>query len=311
MVFINAFTERFFMLKRILIAALLLFGQSCLLHAMKKEKRDAPASWTPNKAIPKRARNTYDPSSLEPYKISRSKLSLFLKCPRCFYRSCRIGIKPPEGFPLTLNNAVDTLLKREFDYYRSQGRPHPLFARDPNLADVVPFSHELLETWRDALHAGVQYCVPGTNIMITGGVDDIWINMATGELIVADYKATSKLGRVSLDADWQDEYKKQVEIYQWLLRKNGFRVSDTAYFVYCNADQTAPQFNQRLNFDITLIAYTGSTTWIDNIVMAAYNCLQCDYMPAENNTCGHCRYLASIKSIYTPMVDAEMQTDDQ
>ena len=37
-----------------------------------------------------------------------------------------------------------------------------------------------------------------------------------------------------LDADWQDGYKKQIEFYQWLLRGNGFKVSDTGYFVYCN-----------------------------------------------------------------------------
>jgi len=39
---------------------------------------------------------------------------------------------------------------------------------------------------------------------------------------------------VTLDAEWQDGYKRQMEIYQWLLRQNGLKVSDTGYFVYCN-----------------------------------------------------------------------------
>jgi hypothetical protein len=44
--------------------------------------------------------------------------------------------------------------------------------------------------------------------------------------IVVAYKATSKKGEVSLDAHWQVSYKRQMEIYQWLLRKNGLPVSN-------------------------------------------------------------------------------------
>jgi hypothetical protein len=68
--------------------------------------------------------------------------------------------------------------------------------------------------------------------VITGGVDDMWINHQ-GEYIVVDYKATSKKTEVTLDADWQIGYKRQMEIYQWLFGKNGYKVSNTGYFVYC------------------------------------------------------------------------------
>ena len=36
--------------------------------------------------------------------------------------------------------------------------------------------------------------------------------------------------------------KRQMEIYQWLLRKNGFKVSDTGYFVYANGITDARSF---------------------------------------------------------------------
>ena len=39
--------------------------------------------------------------------------------------------------------------------------------------------------------------------------------------MVVDYKATAKQRDVTLDADWQIAYKRQMEIYQWLLRANG------------------------------------------------------------------------------------------
>lgn len=64
---------------------------------------------------PKRARNLYQPGASEPYKLSRSKIELFLNCPCCFYLDRRLGIGQPPGYPFTLNAAVDKLLKKEFD----------------------------------------------------------------------------------------------------------------------------------------------------------------------------------------------------
>ena len=58
--------------------------------------------------------------------------------------------------------------------------------------------------------------------MITGAVDDIWVT-PDGELIIVDYKSTSKDTEVNLDAEWQDGYKRQMEVYQWLLRQKGLR----------------------------------------------------------------------------------------
>ena len=75
---------------------------------------------------------------------------------------------------------------------------------------------------------------------VSGGIDDLWMNPA-GELLIVDYKATAKDAEVTLDAQWQDGYKRQVEIYQWLFRRNDFKVAKTTYFVYGNgkADRKA------------------------------------------------------------------------
>ena len=83
-------------------------------------------------------------------------------------------------------------------------------------------------------------------------MDDLWKN-AQGELIVVDYKSTSKDGEVNIDAEWQGAYKRQMEFYQWLLRKNGFKVSDTGYFVYCNGRRDREAFDGKLEFDIKII----------------------------------------------------------
>jgi len=62
----------------------------------------------------------YQPAQDTPFRISRSKVDLFLNCPCCFYLDVRLGVKRPPGFPFNLNSAVDALLKKEFDHYRAR-----------------------------------------------------------------------------------------------------------------------------------------------------------------------------------------------
>ncbi len=240
-----------------------------------------------------RVRNLYDPLAIKPFKISRSKLELFLRCSRCFYLDRRLGVGQPPGYPFSLNNAVDALLKKEFDRYREEQKPHPLCVE--NGIEAIPFKHDDMDRWRDSLHAGVQYVVPNTNLMLCGGLDDIWINPNTKELMVVDYKATSKASEVSLDADWQIGYKRQAEIYQWLLRKNGFAVSDTAYFVYCNGKADKESFNKQLHFDVSLLPYKGNDSWVERVVAQVYHCLQEDVIPPATDTCDYCQFFIGVK----------------
>src|SRR5512145_695662 len=113
----------------------------------------------------------YDPKDKEAFRVSRSKIDLFLECPRCFYLDRRLGVSRPQGFPFNLNSAVDTLLKKEFDIHRKQKTPHPLM--DSYGVDAVPFEHKMMDTWRDTFK-GVEYFYEPANFVVCGGVDDIW-----------------------------------------------------------------------------------------------------------------------------------------
>ena len=236
---------------------------------------------------PQRSRNLFDPSSSAPFRISRSKIELFINCPRCFYLDRRLGTGQPPGYPFALNSAVDNLLKNEFDNYRRLKKPHPLMIEAG--LDAVPFEHEKLSEWRDSLRAGVTYLDKNTNLNITGGIDDVWIN-SKGELIVVDYKSTSKNQELTLDADWQIAYKRQIEMYQWLFRKNGFKVNPTAYFVYCNGLANKEAFNKKLEFDIYMLSYKGDDSWIDQTIIDIHNCLCSDTIPKPNRECDYCAY---------------------
>jgi hypothetical protein len=241
-----------------------------------------------------RSKNLFDPSSKEPFKLSRSKIDLFMECPRCFYIDRRLGVGRPPGFPFNLNSAVDHLLKKEFDLYRANGTPHPLMNHYGIKA--VPFAHEKMDEWRDALRRGVQALDKASNFLITGGLDDIWIN-EKGELIVVDYKATSKDSEINLDADWQRGYKRQMEVYQWLLRENGFKVSSTGYFVYCNGKRDREAFDAKLEFDISILPYTGETKWIPPALLKVRECLSDDKVPKAGKNCDYCVYLENVDDV--------------
>src|SRR3989338_10840966 len=201
----------------------------------------------------------YTKWSTEPFKLSRSKIDNFLECPRCFYLDRVLGTSPPPVYPFSLNSAVDHLLKQEFDTHRIGGTQHPLIEKYG--VDAKPVAHKDLDMWRDNFK-GVQYRHEPTNLYVFGAIDDLWIN-SKGEYIVVDYKSTSKAEEITaLDKDWQDGYKRQMEVYQWLLRKNGYKVSSTVYFVYCNGKTDRKAFDGKLEFDITLIPYTGNDDWV-------------------------------------------------
>lgn len=240
---------------------------------------------------PQRTKNLYDPKSPAVFRLSRSKIDLFLECPRCFYQDRKLGVGRPPGFPFSLNSAVDELLKREFDVHRAKGTKHPL--QKKYKINAKPMAHEKLDEWRDSLRRGITFHHSLTNFLITGGIDDLWVK-PKGELIIVDYKATSKKEEVNLDADWQIGYKRQMEVYQWLFRQNGFPVSDTGYFVYCNGNSDAKAFDAKLEFTIKLIPYTGKTDWVEPTLLDAYRCLQTSALPAAGKECDYCRYVEAV-----------------
>ena len=177
-------------------------------------------------------------------KISRSGVEKYLGCPRCFVLQYKYKVSLSQ-IPFTLNSAVDELCKNEFDHYRQKGEPHPLFL-EHNI-DAIPFMHVDIDKWRN-FRQGLSYTSESHGYHFYGAIDDVWVK-PNGQLIVSDVKSTSKK-----IFDWNETkkyeyargYQRQLEMYQWLFRKNGFEVSDTAYLVYYNGQKNEPMFNQIL-----------------------------------------------------------------
>ena len=233
-----------------------------------------------------RKRNIFDPKSTKPFELSRTKIELFITCPRCFYLDRRLGVSPLRGPSFNINEAIDILFKKEFDIYRKKQEVHPLVASEG--LSLVPYQHTDLDIWRNPFE-GVRHHHEESNFIVFGGIDDIWSD-DTETLSVVDYKATSKDGEISLDAEWQNSYKRQLEVYQWLFRNNGFSVSSIGYFVYTNGDRTKESFKDTLNFKTKLISYDGNTDWIDSTLIKAKETLSSDSIPNAGRYCDLCKY---------------------
>lgn len=192
----------------------------------------------------------------------------------------------------TLNSAVDHLLKKEFDEFRAKTEPHPLMIE--NRIDAVPFAHQDLDVWRENFK-GLQFHHVATNFIVTGAVDDLWIT-PNKQLIVVDYKSTSKDGEVNLDDKWKESYKRQMEVYQWILRRMGFDVQNTGYFVYANGRKDPTAFNGTLSFRLTVLPYIGDDSWVEPALIKAKACLDAD-IPIPSEDCEFCSYRELIREI--------------
>ena len=227
-------------------------------------------------------------------KISRSKAELFLHCKRCFILDVLHRVKRPAGFPFTLNNAVDLLLKKEFDTYRNSGTRHPLQTQF-NIA-AIPANNPNLNQWRNSLQGGVEFFHQSSGITLYGGIDDLWLS-DSGEYHVVDYKATAKQKPVDALPEWAIDYKRQMEIYQWLLRNNGLNMSDIGYFLYCTGNSAAEAFSEKLDFSCTIIPYTGNGDWIEGLLMEIRATIDSGVMPVADEKCPWCKFAENSNTV--------------
>lgn len=244
----------------------------------------------------KRRSNLYQSGSDIPFNISRSKIDFFLECPQCFYLDRKLGVSRPDMPGWSLNSAVDTLLKNEFDGFRDQKKPHTLMSYYK--IDAIPFWHPDLHIWRDDVNrkVGASVLHKKTNLNICGIVDDVWKSNKSENIHMVDYKSTSTNGEVSLDGQYKEGYKRQIEVYQWIFRKMGFLVSSTGYFVYANGIKDyGKTFNDKLEFKTTILPYEGDDSWVEPTILKIKECLESDETPPANKDCKYCGYRKLIE----------------
>ena len=158
-------------------------------------------------------------------KLSNSSLSLMKECPRCFWLDKHKKWKRPSGIFPSLPSGMDGILKTHFDKFRDRGELPPelsnnIYCEGMNLFD----NKELLKEWRNNLK-GIKWEDEDGNIL-HGAVDNILMNGK--RLIVLDYKTRG----FALKEDTADHYQNQLDIYNFLLRKNEYETEDYGFLLF-------------------------------------------------------------------------------
>ena len=237
----------------------------------------------------------YDPNSDKPFIMSRSKIDLYLKCKRCAYLDMRLGIKGPKPFPYNLNSRIDALLKNEHDLARTK-KIKTKYLEESNI-NAIPFAHVELDVWREPFKAA-RYHHKEANIIVAGSVDDLWENLDTKKIHIVDYKSThtDKFDKLkSFDAPYLIGYKRQAEIYSWILAKLGLDIDNTSYFFYVNAKPEQEVFKNNLEFEYAIIPYkTKDYNWVENTIVEIKNFLETNKIPTSTQDCALCKYMSKF-----------------
>jgi len=235
-------------------------------------------------------RPLFDPALPFPLRLSRRSMELYLECPRCFYDEVRRGLKRPSIPSFTLNKAVDTLLKREFDRYRESQKPHPLFAEAGICA--VPYAGPEIDAWRSVMK-GIRVFLPKQNTEISGAPDDV-LQFPDGKLAIVDFKATAKKADaegIDLAGMYAQSYKRQIAWYTFLLMKTGFTVADEGYLLVANAITTGRRsLRSSLSFSMHLVHIPFAKSWILPLIEKIYTIASSIDCPRASEGCEYCAF---------------------
>jgi len=211
-----------------------------------------------------------------PIKLSPNSLNLYLECQHCFWLEKREGIRRPPPYPYALNAAVDVLLKEEFDKYRKKKELHPLLVANNIPAKLFP-NQELLNEWRNNFK-GIRYYDAELDATLFGAVDDI-LEFTDGKLAPLDYKSTgSKVATV------YDRFQLQMDVYTFLLEKNGYKTVRRGCLAFYVVDKENG-FNDKLPFRKEIHMIDTDPSYVQGVFTEAVELLRKDAPPPHSSDC--------------------------
>jgi len=159
------------------------------------------------------------------FKLSPTSLSLMKDCPRCFWLEKHKVWKRPVGIFPSLPSGMDRILKIHFNKFRDKGELPPELCKEDHCNDMKLFDDkELLKTWQD-YKKGISWKDKNGN-ELHGAVDNLLIK--GNKLIVLDYKTRG----YALKENTHEYSQDQLDIYNFLLRKNGYETEDYAFLLF-------------------------------------------------------------------------------
>mgnify|MGYP001585185652 FL=1 len=214
-----------------------------------------------------------------PYKFSPSSLSLLKDCPRCFWLQFNKNIKRPAGIFPSLPSGMDRILKTHFDSFMKKGELPPELKNcndDCKLFD----NEELLKVWRNNLK-GIPWTDEKGNLF-HGAIDNILVKGK--KLVVLDYKTRG----FPLKEDTADHYQDQLDIYNFLLRKNDYETEGYAYLLFYHPDKV--NGNGDVVFNTDLVKMKINIKNAEKIFKEALEVLEGE-MPEPAEECSFCKWV--------------------
>ncbi|MFC2143064.1 PD-(D/E)XK nuclease family protein [Candidatus Aenigmatarchaeota archaeon] len=217
------------------------------------------------------------------YKLSPSSLNLLENCPKCFWLYVVKKIRRPSmGFP-TLPSGIDKIMKVHFDKHRKQKTIPPELEE---LDGIKLFDDiEQLNIWRNNFK-GIQFLDEESDILLRGAVDDMLVK--DKKLIVLDYKTRG----YPLKEDTHHHYQDQVNLYNFLLRKNGYETEDYAYLLFLISKEIND--NGDFVFDTHLVKMDINLEHAEELFKKAIQVLRGE-MPESSETCKFCEWAGKKK----------------
>ena len=158
------------------------------------------------------------------YKLSPSSINLMLECPRCFYLQIVKKIKRPSGIFPSLPSGMDKILKEHFDRFMKKNELPPEIKE--KCSGYKLFNEKtLLDLWRNN-RKGIEYLDAKSGILLHGAIDNLLVK--NGKFVVLDYKTRG----YPLKEDTHEYYQTQMDLYNFLLNKNGYKTEDFTYLLF-------------------------------------------------------------------------------
>ena len=216
------------------------------------------------------------------YKLSPSSLNLMQDCPKCFWLQLVKKEKRPDiPFP-SLPSGMDKVLKEHFDRFMEKGELPPELREQECANDGCKLFNdkEKLKIWRSNFK-GIEIIDKSSNILLHGAIDNLLIKGK--KLIVLDYKTRG----FPVKEDTHEHYINQMDLYNFLLRENGYQTEDYTYLLFYYPNRVIE--TGEVIFDTKLIKIKTDPKRGEKVVEQAIKILQGNE-PKASKECGFCRW---------------------
>jgi hypothetical protein len=204
--------------------------------------------------------------------LSPSSINVIADCGRCGWRAMR-GVPRPRGIFPSLPSGIDLVMKHELDRHRGQGEWPPLLRSQNVPGKPLPRPPRTKLAFEDA----------GNKIRLVGMLDDAF--ELDGRVGPLDFKT-----RGSKADEPHPAYVRQMNLYQVLLRANGWTPADFAVLLYLFPTPGAVEGGIPFGVDAKRID-TSEAEGLRVLLKAA--AVVRGPMPSPSSKCEYCRWLKS------------------